>query len=78
MSYPIAEISEEVKESGHTGKYRRSVMRRYGASGFDNKGRILQSVIDQDEKSSNPTIRKEAVLAKTYHRINVGKKSFAI
>lgn len=76
--YPLKEIGEEIREEGHSGKYRRSVMRRYGLKGFDSKGRILQSVIDEDEHSANPTIRKEATLAKTYHNIRVGRKSFKI
>ena len=78
MSYPLAEISEEIRESGHTGKYRSSVYRRYGLKGFDSKGRILQSVINEDEKSNNPHIRRMAVLAKTYHRVTVGRKSFKV
>ena len=76
--YPLKQVGEEIRESGHTGKYKKSVMHRYGLKGFDSKGRILQSVIDEDEHSANPTIRKEATLAKTYHNISVGRKRFRI
>jgi len=76
--YPLEKVGEEIHAEGHTGKYRNSVMKRYGKEGFDKKGRILQSVINTDEKSYDPTIRKEAILAKTYHNVQVGNKSFKI
>lgn len=76
--YPLKEISEEIREKGHGGRYRTSVYRRYGLAGFDTKGRILQSVINEDKKSENVHIRKMANLAKTYHKVNVGRKSFKI
>jgi len=54
------------------GAYIRSVERRYGKDGFTQDGRIKQTVIDADKKSSNTKLKKRAVLADTLR--NLAKK----
>jgi hypothetical protein len=81
MSYPIADISEKIREEGHTGRLRRYVQRKYGAEGFTEDGkRIKLSVITHiiDTAKPNSRLHKEAVLARTYHNISVGKKTFRV
>jgi hypothetical protein len=74
----LKEVGERIREEGHTGRYRRSVLRRYGKKAFSKHGTILMKYIDKDAESDNPRIRKEAVLAKTYHRIRIGKMRFMV
>jgi hypothetical protein len=76
--YPLKEVGERIREEGHTGRYRRSVLRRYGKKALSKHGTILMRYIDKDTESDDPKIRKEAVLAKTYHRIRIGKRRFMV
>jgi hypothetical protein len=79
--YPLKEIGEEIREEGHSGRFRRYVMHKYGAEGFTEDGkRIKLSVITHiiDTAKPNSRLHKEAVLARTYHNISVGKKTFRV
>lgn len=60
------------------GSYRESVFRRHGKEGFDEDGKIKQSVIDEDIKSSDLKLKRKAVAANNLRHLQhrgKGKKS---
>lgn len=72
MSYPFSQIKEK------KGAFRRYLMSKYGSIAFRKNGNIKNKYITEVIHNPNVSehIRKEAVLAKTYHRINVNKRSY--